>query len=510
LSTLRLHRWGARGHGAGWPVLLAAVTAGVLLGGLAVGYQVRQKTTTEFAIAGVIVALACVVVGRPRHFLLAIIAFDLPLQWGKYLHWDTALANVGEIPGFQLSLTTLALAGLYALWAFNRRGGAARRIRLRAALPLIIYVAVSGASLLVAKSKSLGVYQLEMLTQTLLLFVYVASTVRTRSEIRFLIGALLTGALLESVLIVAMSTTGLSPSFLGLKNHVDVQEFGRRIGGTFGSPNGAAAYLCLMLPLAMGVLASSERGRLRLLAGACLPIGVVALLITESRGGWISFVISTAIMVVWAVRRHLIPARTTAVAAIGAIAVLIGFWGPIHHRLTGNDNGAAGSRFSLAREAEHVIAANPVLGVGLNNYGIVLPSYVGPQFAGQWVYTVHNKYLLVWAEAGIGALAAFLWFLLATVRRGWRCARRGDELFSPVAMGLTAGVVGQLVHMGVDIFQDRPQVEGLWLVAALLVSIEAVVRLERRGSPSRGRTTRTWVVPARHLARRSPLSQNAP
>lgn len=461
-------------------VLLAAVGGGALLGCVAIGYQVRHKTTTELAIAAVVFALACAITGTPRRFLLAVVAFDLPLQWGKYLHWNTALAGVGEIPGFQITLTTFALAGLYALWIFDRQRRVSTRPRLRPALPLILYVAINAASLFVATSRSLAAYQLEMLAQTLLLFIYVISTVRTRTDVRFLIAALLSAMLLESVLILLMSAMSFNPSLLGLKSHVDVNLFGGRIGGTFGSPNAAAAYLCLMLPLAIGVLMSSEAGKLNTLALAVVPTGVIALLITQSRGGWISLVVSVGIIGIWASRRGLISGRTTAAAVVATLSLIVAFWGPISQRVSGNDGGAASSRVSLAKMAEKMIVANPALGVGVNNYGINLPKYAGPQFDGSWMYTVHDKYLLVWAEAGIGALLAFIWFLVATLRRGWRCLKASDPTLSPIAFCLAAGVAGQIVHMAVDIFQDRPQVEGLWLVAALLVCMDLILRSEQR------------------------------
>lgn len=510
MSALRLHprRVTALRDPDRVPALLGALGGGVLLGGLAIAYDQRHKTTTELAIAAVMVALVCVIVGKPRRFLLAVVAFDLPLEWGKYLHWNTTLASVGEIPGFQISLTTLALAALYALWAFNRRGAGPRHSVLRPALPLLVYVAFNVASLLVASNKTLSVYLLEMLTQTLLLYIYVVSTFRTRSDVRFLVAALLAGMLLESALIVLMYATGFSPSFLGLKNHVDAHQFAGRVGGTFGTPNGAAAYLCLMLPLAVGVLASSETGWLRQLALTSVPMGVLALLVTQSRGGWISFVISIAIMAVWAVRQRMLAARTTAIAAIVGVALLVAFWGPISKRVTGSGGGAAAAsaRISLAQMAEKMISTHPLLGVGINNYGINIPNYAGPQFDGQWMYTVHDKYLLVWAEAGIGALLAFVWFLLATLRRGWRCVKAYDPLLSPLAVGLAAGVAGQLVHMGVDIFQDRPQVEGLWLVAALLAAMELIIRRERSRQPSAEGRDASFVREVRTY-RRSPVTR---
>jgi O-antigen ligase len=369
------------------------------------------------------------------------------------------------------------------MWAFSRRSESGRRARLRwrPALPLIVYVAVNAASVLVASDKTLASWELALLGQTLLLFIYIVSTIRTREEVHFLVAVAMAALLLESALILWIYVFGTDPSFLGLRNRVDPSLYNGRIGGTVGSPNDAAAYLCLMLPLAIGVLMSSASTALRRMALIATPMGIAALAITGSRGGWISFAISSAILAIWALRKGLIKTRVVVLVVLTVFALLIPFWGTINGRLTSNDNGSAASRITLIRLATHMIRAHPLLGVGINNVGIDIPQYAGPDFDGQWLYTIHNKYLLVWAEAGIGALLAFLWFLAVTLRRGWLAAKAGDRLLSPLAVGLSAGIAGQLAHMGVDIFQSRPQVEGLWLAAALLAAMALIIRGPREG-----------------------------
>jgi O-antigen ligase len=131
--------------------------------------------------------------------------------------------------------------------------------------------------------------------------------------------------------------------------------------------------------------------------------------------------------------------------------------------------------------AKQMIEDHPVLGVGANNYSLALARYETPEFAADWHYTVHDKYLLVWAETGVVGLLAFLAFLLVTVRRGWLVIRSQDPLLGPLALGLTAGVCGEMVHMTVDIFHGRPQVQSLWLVAALLTAMRLLM-LERSRS----------------------------
>src|SRR5947209_1496515 len=477
------------------PYALLAVGGGILLGGLVLAYQLRSTTATELAIAGVMIGLACVIVGNPRRCLLAALLLDIPLEWGKYLLWNQAAGKVGAIAGLNISVTTIALAGLFTLWMFDRPS-AAPRLRLRAALPLIVYLGVNAASLLVAQDKTLGMYNLALLAQLLLMFIYVVSTVRTREDIRFVVAVLLAGLLAESALILLIYVAGPNMSFLGLRNRVSPADYGGRVGGTVGSPNGAAAYLCLLLPLAISVLVSNANRQLRRLATAALPLGVLALVVTGSRGGWASFAISTAIIGVWMVRRGLILARTAVLAAVFIAVLSVPLWGTVAQRVGGNDNGAAASRLPLMKLAGEMVSAHPLLGVGVNNVGIDIPQYAGPEFDGQFLYTVHNKYLLVWAEAGIGALLAFVWFLVATLRRGWRTGRARDPTLSPLAVGLSAGIAGQIAHMGVDVFNGKPEVEGLWLAAGLLAAMEMILRRERalQRLPRRGwRAARDFV-----------------
>ena len=114
--------------------------------------------------------------------------------------------------------------------------------------------------------------------------------------------------------------------------------------------------------------------------------------------------------------------------------------------------------------------------MGANNFATAIPSFAGPEFSRNWVYTVHNKYLLVAAEAGGLALLAFLWFLAAAIRRGFGAWRAQDSLLSPLALGLTVSLIGQAVAMSFDLYNNRPQLQLLWLIAGLLVALAVLTR----------------------------------
>jgi O-antigen ligase len=184
-----------------------------------------------------------------------------------------------------------------------------------------------------------------------------------------------------------------------------------------------------------------------------------------------AFTISIALLCLLAFHRGWLSPRVP--LAIVVIVVLLAtlFWEPIMDRLFGDDLGAASSRATMARQALRVIEANPVLGVGANNYAIWLEPYT-PEISDLQLRTVHNKYLLVWAETGVVGLVAFLGFLLSVIWRGWKVWWLGDHELSPLALGFTVAIVGQMAHMFFDIFHSRPQVQTLWLVAGLVTAMQ--------------------------------------
>jgi putative inorganic carbon (HCO3(-)) transporter len=209
------------------------------------------------------------------------------------------------------------------------------------------------------------------------------------------------------------------------------------------------------------------------LAVGLLGLGEVALILTFSRGAWIALVIAVGGigLIVWHQRRFSFKVPI----AIFAILMLLylPFQDAISARLFGDDNGSAESRIPLMKLAYRIIEDNTVMGVGANNFTVAMQRYLTPEFRDgrTFLFAVHNKYLLVWAETGIGGLLAFIAFLLGSVRRGWQCWRFQDRLLSPLALGITAGIAGHMVHLTVDHFRSRPTQQLLWLLAGLLVAL---------------------------------------
>jgi putative inorganic carbon (HCO3(-)) transporter len=431
------------------------------------------------ALAAPVVAL---VVGNVRQVLLAVVLLDIPLHWDVNLNWRPDAVALGAVGGIGISATTLALCGLYALWIAERTAGRTHPLRLWPALPLVAYIGVTALSLIVAEDRQLGVFQLLLLLQTLLLFLYVASHVRTHGEVVFIVVGLLAGLLLESTVMIAQGALGISFQWIGLSSNtrelVGSTASDVRAGGTIGGANGAAAYIAMLLPISIVALWMDLPAWIKRLSLVATGAGIVALVFTYSRGGWLAAIVAALFVTIVAVHRGDIPGGRVAAAGAVVLLLLVPFHGGIEARIAGETRGVTYSengRLPLIELSWRIIQDRPILGVGANNFAPAINRYAGPEFTGVWLRTVHSLYFLVWTEAGFGALLALLWFLRSSLRRGWQAFARAGPL-SPLALGLTASILSAMVTMGVERFIQRPLVQLLWLVAALLVAVEALGR----------------------------------
>jgi putative inorganic carbon (hco3(-)) transporter len=419
------------------------------------------------------------IVGHVRHILLAIVILDTPLQVGSFnLNYDQGAGDLGAYAGLNISLTLGSLILLYALWLFDLLGRVGPRPRpiLRPGLPLAMYIGFTALSFFGTTDLSLSLDELILLVQTFFLYIYIVSAVRDRQDVLFVISICLIGLALESLIMIALSATGHTLALPGLKTNIDPGSVGdgSRVGGTIGSGNGAAEYLGLLLAPGFSLLLTPFGKRHKWFLVVALGLGTLALILTLSRGGWTGFAVSMAILGLLAWRRGLL-SLSKPLIFVGMFAVISLLAGnPIIDRLTGNDNGAAAGRLPLITIASRIIQSHPLLGVGLNNFAVVMHSYITPDLGHIWIYIVHNKYLLIWAETGLGGLLAFILFLLLALLHGWKCWKLHDPVLAPLALGLGAAVVGDMVHMMVDVFNSRTATQQLWLIAALLVAMHRI------------------------------------
>lgn len=455
--------------------------AGIGLGVCILAFSSLPSQWLPVFLLGALFPFLGMIFGDVRKLLLAAILLDIPLRLDIHLGYRPEVAELGSIGGFGVSITTVSLALLYALWlvtSFTKSGSRSRPV-LRTTFPAALYLAFVFSSLMVARDPYLSLVEIALLVQMFLLYVYIVYHLRTRQDMVFVLGFLLLGLLVEGLILIGVYFARQDFIMPPISTQVHAaytagEPF--RPGGTLGSPNAAGGYFGFLLAPAASVLLTRSHAAYKWLAALAFGLGCGALLLTLSRGGWLAAAFSLGLLCLLAWRQGWLTPTIPVLLSLIFALLLILFPGTIVTRLTADDNRAAFSRIPLMELAFRVIEENPLLGVGANNFAVAMSGYSKVGFSREWVYTVHNKYLLVWAETGIGGLLAFCFFLVTIIRRGWHSCQRRDSLLSPLALGLTAALAGHMVHMAVDLFSDRPHIQLFWVIAGLLTAISSIDR----------------------------------
>jgi O-antigen ligase len=434
------------------------------------------------AIASTVLLPLAASITNLRKVLLAIIILDVPLQVGTHLFWSEELAAIGALGGLEISLTTVALAILYFSWfvGYVSKRESENKISLRPALPLALYLIFEAVSLLDAADPILGSYEVLLMAQMLFLFIYLLNWIQTRRDVAFVIRMLLIGLILEAGIMIAVKLGGHDVEIPGMPGHTlqagDAEGTERfaRVGGTFASPNVAGSYLSITLTIMIGLLLLT---RLRTLYKAAMivsvSLGLIALVATYSREGWLALLCSTLLLCYIGWRSLRSSRKLILVGAFGALCLSLLSDTMLSRRLFENDEGAASSRIVLNKVAISMIEDHPILGVGANNFTLNLRNYATHEVMGEWLYAVHNKYLLVWAEAGLGGLIAYLWFVSASVRNAWRCWKHNVPLYSPLALALMCGISALMICNLFQADRGRPLMQLLIVLAAVIGTIHS-------------------------------------
>jgi putative inorganic carbon (HCO3(-)) transporter len=294
-----------------------------------------------------------------------------------------------------------------------------------------------------------------------------------------IVAAILAGELLTSVLGIRQ-LYGDAGALARWSDNNSVAEGTVRIYSSLDNPNLLGGYLLPILPLAAVALLRWQGLPRRLFALASLVLGLVALVLTYSRGAWMGMVASLAVLgLLLMVRytrswppfwRRTLPILLLVVASL-VLVVLVTQVEPLRVRVmslvAGREDSSNNFRINVWNSVLQMIRDRPWLGIGPGNsaFNLIYPIYQQPKFNALSAYSIPLELLV---EAGIPGLLVGLGLLWSACKVGLGQWASSSRLALP-SQAAVAVVVGLGVQGFTDTIFFRPEVQllGLFRLATL-------------------------------------------
>ncbi len=351
------------------------------------------------------------------------------------------------------------------------------------------------AEQLVIPPEFLPLFAFTLVVLVQLVFRFTASRYYTRIELQLLMAYLIVIFLMAQVFhrrghwrgfVWFLMTLGFSVSVLGILQNLTfngklywfrVMRFGGTPFGPYANRNHFAGFAEMIIPVALVplVLGRVRRERIFLVTlFAIVPI--VALVLSTSRGGIVSFVVQMIILFsLLLIRRapgkHVMLGgivfltAVLAVSWIGVQQVLVRFAG------IQNFDVPLGKRNAMVKDTFRLFLDHPILGTGLGTLQLVYPPY-DSLYDGKVLNHAHNDYLEALAETGLfGGLCCF-WFVAVLLRNGLEgMATTGSSFGSTLHLSGLLACCGILVHSLVDFNLHIPANALLFFVSAHMAAV---------------------------------------
>ncbi|GEM_PF-3590420 len=285
----------------------------------------------------------------------------------------------------------------------------------------------------------------------------------------------------RGIQLFAASSVLVAAVFSVISIDIALQHPGVRQAGPFENENQYANYLALSVFLALILFrrGDSPESSASLLPRLVVPLLLVAILATGSRGGVLSFAAALPFAVDWRALARGVGRHTLGVVAAAGLCIggLTAFWQAnplIAQRLTTVASGQGPniqSREYLSQMGFDALFSSPIIGIGYHQF----PQYAETLY-GWKSQVVHDTYIETGAELGIAGMLAYGWLLVSVFRDAVRFSR--DPEFGAARL-IIAIMVATLVQ---GLFDDIEHDRSLWISFGMLAAIGYALEARRGGS----------------------------
>lgn len=268
-------------------------------------------------------------------------------------------------------------------------------------------------------------------------------------------------------------------------------------GGMAKNPNDLALVLTLLLPLAVALVQQTRHSAARLLFSGIVLLYVAGVIVTFSRGGFVTLLAILAVYL-WSLLRR--GRWKPVLLCLGLAVATMAFFPEGYSRrlstivaIEEDPTGSAQTRWTDTVAALKHVNQHPIVGAGIGMDILALDV-----LRGETGKHVHNVYLQYAVDLGLPGLALFLWLYVSCLRAVGRVARAPEA--APEIPGMRAmaeGIRVSLLAFGIAaLFHPVAYQFYFYLIAGLAVAIGSLAL--RHGVPRRAplveapRSTELW------------------
>jgi putative inorganic carbon (HCO3(-)) transporter len=349
--------------------------------------------------------------------------------------------------------------------------GRADFVRTPFDLVIALLVLLSAVSVLASPDRWESFYNYyHLMGRYVLLYYLVINNINSREELKRLVGAVLLSALVVTGYGFYQYLHGMDISAFEWVDGEQFPDLKMRVFSTLDNPNLLAGFLVVIMAVTAGLgLGSGDLRDKLMLFGLVAALGG-CLVLTYSRGAWISVFAVIAVYGVYYSRRMFWLMAIVPLFLIFAQDAVL-------ERVTSIMNPTDTSstlRIALWESTLAMIHDNPLQGIGWGAYRLVYPEYdFFVQGAGTVIFHAHNMYLHIAAETGLPGLAAFLLFMYGHARVAMNIRNLAAEKWMRgLMLGVTAAIYGLAISGVTDYILFNIQMSMLfWLLNALVIVV---------------------------------------
>jgi len=266
--------------------------------------------------------------------------------------------------------------------------------------PILIFSAINLASIFYSADKIISLREFVRIISIFVVYCLSYYLIRTWKAFRILIAAILLSSIIPVIF-------GVGQYFLKKGMSSDISGFSNRIYGTFAHPNSFAAYLLIILSVALFCFLYNRR---------ILFLGAVSFLLfllglTYSRSAWLGVILIFLTIGLFKYRKLLVVSAMV-ILLIYLVVPTVAL--RVQELFELDPYGSVIWRIKLWKDMIEVFKFRPLTGFGAGTFNVLAESVRGLKFGS---LDAHNDYLKILVETGILGLVSYLSLILALLAR---------------------------------------------------------------------------------------------